>query len=161
MSLPAKHERFAHLVAEGDSPVEAYRKLYPDETNEAVKASNLYKDLNVRARVAEIRDEVNTRSVLVLTRKRELLRQMAEGIIPTKVTNGAQGVSETFDRLLAIQMDAKLAGEFEDVLKIGDSNLKLQFTVGSRGHANLDPETIEAQLVEGPIAALPDTTAVE
>ena len=152
--LSAKHERFAHLVAEGETHLDAYNKVFPGDINPKGKAHKLSQDLEVMAKIAEIRDEVNSRSVLVLTRKRELLRQMGEGMIPTKVTNGAQGVSETFDRLAAIQLDAKLAGEFEDVLRIGDNNLRLQFTVGGRGSATVDPEVIEAQIIQP--AALPE-----
>jgi len=155
-AMSPKDERFCFLVAEGDNNTEACRKVWPDEENPERKGNLLAGTTPIRIRIAEIRDEVNSRSVLALTRKRELLRQMAEGIIPTKVTNGAQGVTETFDRLLAIQTDAKLAGEFEDKVRLsGDSNLKLQFTVGSRGKQSLDPEMIEAQVIETPLLTEP------
>ena len=138
------HEKFAHLIAEqGDSATAAYAKVNPKAKNPDGYASTLSKRPDINARIAEIREEVLTRSVLALTRKRELLRQMGEGIVPTKIINRANGVEEVYDKLAAIQLDAKLAGELDDRLKISqDNNLSLTFTVRDRESRAIDGDGV-------------------
>jgi hypothetical protein len=140
----ATHEKFAHLIAEsGDTATAAYAKINPKAKNPDGYASTLARRADINARIAEIREEVLTRSVLALTRKRELLRQMGEGIVPTKVINRANGVEEVYDKLAAIALDAKLAGEMDDRLKISqDNNLSLTFTVRDRESRTIDGEGV-------------------
>jgi hypothetical protein len=82
-----------------------------------------------------------------LSRKREVLRQMAEGMIPTKTFNKDTG--ETYDALAALLADAKIAGEFApEKLQINSANdLKLLFNVPHR-------DVIDAEVVTVPQEAL-------
>jgi hypothetical protein len=138
------HERFCQLIAEtGDTPAVAYGKVNPTAKAPKVYASNLIKRADVMERIAEIRTEVATRSVAVIGRKRELLRLMIEGAVPTKVINRANGVEETYDKLAAIALDAKLAGELTDQVKLsGNSELKLNFTVRDRDSRSIDGDGV-------------------
>jgi hypothetical protein len=134
------HERFCSLIAEtGDTAAVAYGKVNPTAKAPKVYASNLMKRTDIISRIAEIRTEVATRSVAVIGRKRELLRLMIEGAVPTKVVNRANGVEETYDKLAAIALDAKLAGELSDNIHLtANSELKLNFTVRDRDSKTLD-----------------------
>jgi len=134
-ALPnARHEKFAQLVCDGKTYTESYKLLYPNNSAPNQSGYNLYHDPRIKARVEELREEVALRSVMTMSRKREILRQMAEGMIPTSVYNKDSG--ETFDALQALLADAKLAGEFApDKLKIEGTNLKVLFEVPRRDEA--------------------------
>jgi hypothetical protein len=134
------HERFCSLIAEtGDTAAVAYGKVNPTAKAPKVYASSLMKRTDIISRIAEIRTEVATRSVAVIGRKREILRLMIEGAVPTKVVNRANGVEETYDKLAAIALDAKLAGELSDNINLtASSDLKLNFTVRDRDSKTLD-----------------------
>jgi len=97
--------------------------------------------------VLEFSEEVALRAVMDLSRKREVLRQMAEGMIPTKMFNKDTG--ETYDALAALLADAKIAGEFApEKLQINSaSDLKLLFNVPHR-------DVIDAEVVTVPQEAL-------
>lgn len=138
------HERFCQLIAEtGDTPAIAYAKVNPTAKAPKQYASSLIRRADVMERIAEIRTEVATRSVAVIGRKRELLRLMIEGAVPTKVVNRANGVEETYDKLAAIALDAKLAGELTDQVKLsGNSELKLNFTVRDRDSRAIDGDGV-------------------
>jgi hypothetical protein len=144
------HERVAQLVASGKTGFEAWRLLRPFDKNPSASAYAVTKRPDVKARVNEIREEVAMRSVLDISRKRELLRQMAEGIIPTSVYNRESG--ETYDCLKALLADAKLAGEFApEKLDLSGGQLKVLFEIPRRevaDHPVIDA-TPAAQLVEG------------
>lgn len=142
------HERFAWLVAEGDTQTDAYKKLMPHVNAPHVLGHKVYHRPEVKSRIAEIRQEVATRSVLSISRKREILRQMTEGQFPTKVIRNKRGdIVAIFDRLAAMQMDAKLAGEFApERHEIVASNLKLTFKIQGRNTAPKD--VIDAEIVE-------------
>ena len=100
------HERFAWLVAEGESHTEAYRKLMPHAGAPHVLGHKVYHRPEVLSRISEIREEVATRSILAISRKREILRQMVEGTFPTKVVRNHQGqLMAVFDRLAAMDME--------------------------------------------------------
>jgi hypothetical protein len=110
-----KHERYARLICQGLTHVDAYRKCYPDQSPASVNAGSvaLWANLDVKARVAEIQDMVASEYAMSLGEKRDTLRRMALGEIPTKVIRKHDGkVEAVFDRLSAMQMDAKLGGEF-------------------------------------------------
>lgn len=156
------HERFCQLVAEtGDTAAAAYAKVNPTSKVPKVYACNLMKRQDIIQRIVEIRTEVATRSVAVIGRKRELLRLMIEGIVPTKVVNRANGVEETFDKLAALTLDAKLAGELSDQVHLtANSELKLNFTVRDRNSKTIDGEGVmDAVLIPDAeeLTALPDS----
>ena len=131
------HERFARLLTQGLTQVEAFRKCYPDQKPESVKtnASKLANQLDVKARVAEIKEFVDTQYAMALGEKRDLLRRMIEGQVPTKVIRKAGGqIDAIFDRLAALQMDSKIAGEFapEQHQVSAGPTLKLEFNMVGR-----------------------------
>jgi hypothetical protein len=134
-------EKFCHLVVAGKTYTEAYHTLYPNTTAPAQSGYNLYHKKEIQERCQEFREEVALRAVMDLSRKREVLRQMAEGMIPTKVFNKDTG--ETYDALAALLADAKIAGEFApEKLQIHSaSDLKLLFNVPHR-------DVIDADVVE-------------
>jgi hypothetical protein len=142
-----RYEKFCILIAGGKSPAEAYKILYPNNSYPHQSAYKLSRDPEVEARIAEVREEVALRSVMDLSRKREVLRQMAEGMIPTKTFNKDTG--ETYDALAALLADAKIAGEFApEKLQINSaSDLKLLFNVPHR-------DVIDAEVVTVPQEAL-------
>ena len=148
------HEKFAWLVAEGDNHTEAYKKLMPHAGAPHVLGHKVYHRPDVKSRISEIQEEVNTRSVMQVSRKRELLRQMAEGLIPTKVVrNKSGGIMAIFDRVAAMQMDAKLGGEFApERHELVGSNLKLVFKIKGR-NTKPDQEPIDAEIVEEEIGS--------
>lgn len=110
-----KHERYARLLSQGLTQKEAFIKCYPDQNPEYVKpnASRLANQLDVMARVAEIKEMVDSQYAMQLGEKRDLLRRMIDGLVPTKVVKKADGkIEAVFDRMAALQLDAKMAGEF-------------------------------------------------
>jgi hypothetical protein len=160
------HERFCSLIAEtGDTPAVAYGKVAPTAKTPKVYASTLIKRTDIISRIAEIRTEVATRSVAVIGRKRELLRLMIEGAIPTKVVNRASGVEETFDKLAAMALDAKLAGELSDQVHLtANSELKLNFTVRDRDSRTIDGNGVMDAVIipdANETLALPDANEPE
>lgn len=154
------HERFAWLIAEGDTQTDAYKKLMPHVSAPHVLGHKVYHRPEVKSRIAEIREEVATRSVLTISRKREILRQMVEGQFPTKVIRNKKGdIVAIFDRIAALQMDAKLAGEFTERHEIIANNLKLTFKIQGRNTRPEDVIDIDAQPVEDATQhALPEPT---
>ena len=143
------HERFCWLVAEGLDRQAAYAQLAPHAKNPGQIGYQLYKRTEIKERIAEIQLEVNCRSLMAIDNKRDLLRQMIEGTVPTKVVKRADGKLEaTFDRLGALMADAKLAGELADnVQPDAGSDVKLTFEVYHRNHPNPPREWMEAIVV--------------
>jgi len=142
----ARHEKFCHLIAAGKTYTEAYRILYPNNSAPNQSGYNLLnKTAGVKERIEEFREEVALRAVMDLSRKREVLRQMAEGMIPTKVYNKETG--ETFDALAALLADAKIAGEFApEKLQINSaSDLKLLFNVPHRDVIDAEVVTVSQE----------------
>jgi len=140
----ARHEKFCHLIAAGKTYTEAYRILYPNNSAPNQSGYNLLnKTPGVKERIEEFREEVALRAVMDLSQKREVLRQMALGMTPTKTYNKDTG--ETFDALAALLADAKIAGEFApDKLQINSAqDLKLLFNVPHR-------DVIDAEVVQLP-----------
>jgi hypothetical protein len=141
------HEKFSWLIAEGDNATDAYRKINPHVNAPHVLGHKVYHRPEVKSRIAEIREEINTRSILATSRKREILRQMVEGAMPTKVVrNHRNQLMAVFDRLAAMDMDARLAGEYQPQRhELDISDLKLTFKIKSR---NTNPsEAMEAEIV--------------
>jgi hypothetical protein len=138
-----RYEKFAILIADGKTPAEAYKILYPANKYPHQSSYKLSREPEVEARISEFREEVALRAVMDLSQKREVLRQMALGMTPTKTFNKDTG--ETFDCLAALLADAKIAGEFApEKLQINSaSDLKLLFNVPHR-------DVVDAELVTLP-----------
>ena len=147
--------------------VDAYRKCYPDQSPTSVNAHahELAKKMDVKSRVAEIKEMVDSQFAMTLGEKRDILRRMIEGQIPTKVIRKADGkIDAIFDRMAALQMDAKIGGEFApDQLQIQSQGptLKLDFQVLGR-NTRLSPamEAEWKQMKAGPeVRELPEAPA--
>lgn len=142
------HERFAWLIAEGMDRKAAYSKLCPHVADPATMGYKLYHRLDVKGRIAEIQCEVHSRALMGIDEKRDLLRQMIEGTIPTKVNKRKGGAVEAvFDMLGALIADAKMAGEFDGAAAVQESEVKLEFEVYHRNHPNPPREWLERELV--------------
>lgn len=160
----AKHERFARLLVQGVTPTEAVAKVYPEATRKscAEMASRLKKSMEISSRVAEMREIVDSQFALDLGAKRDTLRRMIAGEIPTKVIRRTNGkVEAIFDRLEALKTDAKIAGEMagDNVLNINSGpTLKLDFHVLGR-NTSMTP-ALEAEwqeLIDPKPRELPET----
>lgn len=142
------HERFAHLIAEGIGCGEAYRKLNPHVVDPNAQGCRTAARKDVKVRVAEIQTEVHSRAVMGLDAKRDLLRQMIEGTAPTKIVRKSDGkVEATYDRLLALQMDAKISGELEGRQQVDTGVLNLTFKMYGRDDKLAPRDWIDAELV--------------
>jgi len=131
------HERFAWLIAEGMDRKAAYTKLCPHVADPATMGYKLYHRLDVKGRIAEIQCEVHSRALMGIDEKRDLLRQMIEGTIPTKVNKRRDGgVEAVFDLLGALVADAKMAGEFDGTAAVQEPEIKMEFEVYHRNHPN-------------------------
>lgn len=129
------HERFAWLIAEGMDRKAAYAKLAPHVSDPATLGYKLYYRADVKSRISEIQCEVQSRALMAIDQKRDLLRQMIEGTIPTKVNKRKDGTVEAvFDMLGALIADAKMAGEFDGTAVAKEPEIKLEFEVYPRNH---------------------------
>ena len=143
------HERFARLLSQGMTQRDAYATCVPECKSPESYGCRVYARREVRERVAELKSVVDQQFAMLLGEKRDLLRRMALGEIPTKVSRRPGGkVEATFDRLAALQLDAKLAGEFapEQVVLEAGPSLKLEFDVLSRDRPLT--RVLEAELVD-------------
>jgi len=105
-----RHERFAQIIGSGESGAAAYQTCYGTHGASAeAAASRLLRNGKVRERVTELQSAAATAAVLTLERKRQLLADIAEG---------RQQQAKISDRLRAIELDAKLAGEFHEKLDV-------------------------------------------
>jgi len=139
----AEHERFARLLSQGLNQTEAFLKIRPNvQRNSApVTACHWAARPDVKTRLAEIREVVDSQFAMLIGEKRDMLRRMALGEVPTKINRKANGqVEATFDRLAALQADAKLGGEYapeQHVITTGPT-LKLEFNMVGR-NTNMTP----------------------
>ena len=149
------HERFAWLIADGMERKAAYLKLCPHVSDPGTLGYKLYRRLDVKGRVAEIQSEVHSRALMAIDEKRDRLRQMIEGLIPTKITKRRDGTVEAvFDMLGALAADAKMAGEFDGTAAAKEPEIKLEFEMYHRNHPNpprewLNRELVMPEVVEG------------
>jgi hypothetical protein len=159
----SRHERVARLLSQGLTKVEAFKRVFPENKFPAGAASNLCNRIDVQTRLAEIREIIDSQFAMELGAKRDTLRRMIAGEIPTKVVRRTNGKLEAiFDRLAALNTDARLAGEFAPEQLTIDSGptLKLEFNMIGR-NTKLTPameaEWQELNREEPVPVALPDT----
>jgi hypothetical protein len=110
----------------------------PEAKNPDVFASQTLKCHGVKERISEIREIVDSQYAMLIGEKRDVLRRMALGELPTKVIRKANGkIEAVYDRLGAIITDAKLAGEFaaEKVAVDIGPTVKLDFKPAYRNTA--------------------------
>lgn len=109
------HERFAQLITQGESPTSSYRILVPDAKNHNTLGSRLWNRRDIRIRVSEINEEILVQTAMSISKKRQILCDQILGLIPTKVSVLSDGSRlEIYDRLRAIMMDSRLAGELDN-----------------------------------------------
>ena len=72
----------------------AYAKLCPHVADPATLGYKLYRRLDVKCRISEIQSEVHSRALMGIDEKRDRLRQMIDGEIPTKVIRRKDGSEE-------------------------------------------------------------------
>ena len=144
------HERFAWLIAEGMDRKAAYAKLCPHVADPATLGYKLYRRLDVKSRISEIQSEVHSRALMGIDEKRDRLRQMIDGEIPTKVIRRKDGSEEfVYDMLGALIADAKMAGEFDGSKSAEkDPGLSVTFRVLRRNHPIPPREWLERDVVE-------------
>ena len=143
------HERFAWLIAEGMDRKAAYAKICPLVTDPATLGCKLYRRPEVKSRISEIQAQVDSRALMAIDEKRDLLRQMIEGTVPTKVSRRKDGsVEVVYDRLGALIADAKMAGEFDCVIAKDQEPVSgMTFEMYHRNHPNPPREWLERKLV--------------
>jgi len=122
-----RHERFAQLVAKGDSGGAAYRAIYGAKgASSHAAASRLLRIAKVSARIADIQRAAVGDSVMSLLEKRQFLALIVRTPIGQIDENSplcqwfrrTTGRRPTFsirmpDKLQAIMLDARLAGELK------------------------------------------------
>lgn len=129
-NLHARHRQFAELVANGESPPRAYERVGFSARGASAQtgASRLLAQPYVRDYLKKIQADVVEKSkfaaVLSIIEKREFLAAVVRGAIGAvdeksplcqslKVTNQGRSIKMP-DKLRAIELDAKLAGELKE-----------------------------------------------
>lgn len=153
-----KHERFALLIAKGESAGAAYQKVYHSkkatcETN----GPQLLRNAQVKARVRELQEKAEDETVMSLLERRRFLARVVrtpiglideqsdlcheftshweggrrgklkQGHLPEGNETGEEEVEvvkiKAHDKLKAIELDSKLAGDFKEKVlhEMGDS----------------------------------------
>lgn len=123
-----KHERFAQLVATGKALGPAYREVYGDIRGARQAGSRLLSDVDIKQRVAEIQSKSEGKAVLTIAEKREFLRRVV--VTPIGQVDEESDLCQSAeysdtgrkfkmpDKLKAIELDAKLAGEFTEKVEV-------------------------------------------
>ncbi len=123
MNLSGPQRKFVEGIVSGKERAKAYMEAYPNcsEASARSKASRLVTNGNIEAEIARLRGKAENRAgsaVLTLAVKRKFLH----GVV---VENEDE---RTCDRLKALELDAKLAGEFTpDKLEV---DVKFTVTIG-------------------------------
>ena len=130
----------------------AFQKLMPHAADPAAQGCVLYRRPDVKTRIAEIQTEVNSRAVMALDEKRDILRQMIEGTVPTKIIRKADGkVEAIFDRLQALITDAKVNGEFApEKVELNSAPISLTFEMYGRNDRIAPKAWLDAEFAEEP-----------
>jgi phage terminase small subunit len=116
--LNSRQERFCEFVAAGESHTDAYIKAGFKTTKSAARraAARLLTNVDILKRIEELRKPVTRKMLSARDHKREMLYLIMED----KTEN-------IMARLKAIEIDAKLSGQFEPdrtELKVGNSTLQ-------------------------------------
>lgn len=98
-----RQQRFCEFVVAGDSQTDAYVKAGWKVTRADARchAARLITNDSIKAHIAVLRKPQTKKAILTKDRKRELMHEIAES-----------KSEKTQDRLRAIELDAKLNGEF-------------------------------------------------
>lgn len=117
--LTAKQEKFVNCIIEGMSQADAYRSAYNTSrmTDKTVheSASKLMADPKIYARVAELREQLSSKSIMTAQQRMEWLTEL--------INNELAG---TTDRLRAIDIMNKMQGEY--VQKV-EANVQQEVTI--------------------------------
>jgi len=120
-----KHEMFAQAIAKGESGSAAYSKVYGVSEKSATEAaSRLSRNVKVRARVRELQEKAADETVLALRKKRVYLWRVVmtpiDDVVGTDLHQGYtnSGAPIMPDKLRAIELDSKLAGDFMEKVEV-------------------------------------------
>ena len=150
-------ERFCLFVAQGRLPTQAYRMSWGATKNADALSANVMKRRHVQARIAELQEEIARRAIsdaiLSAKERRELLAQTARSVgRREKATHG--------ERIRALELDAKLAGDLTDRVQVsGEIDLRACFVaLGGTvdGAIPVAPVHEEPRTLTGPAVAPPD-----
>lgn len=104
----ARHEAFARGVALLKPDVDAYREAFGCKQSTAeANATRMRERSEVSARILEIQAASATATTLTMQRRREIAREIADS-----------PQAKNSDRLNAIVIDAKLAGEYNEKVQV-------------------------------------------
>lgn len=116
--LKPKHQKFVEAIASGSSGSNAYKAAYPGTSDRVarVNASRLLARADVKEELSKLQKDLRAETVLSLIGKREFL---------CAVVLSKDGRVKMSDKLRAIELDAKLAGELREQVthEAGDSLL--------------------------------------
>ncbi len=105
-----RHEKFAQLIATGEAASVAYKKVYKAKVSVAdTNGPRLLGNARVKERVRELQGKAEAKTVLTIEEKREFLRRVV-----VEDYSGAGSEIKMPDKLRAIELDAKLAGELTE-----------------------------------------------
>lgn len=133
MPLSARQEKFCVEYAKSANATESYRKAgYKAKNDNVAKsaASRLLSNVDVKARIAELADEVRKQSIMDIAEIQELLSSIARGEIKEDqivVEGCGDGISQAVnckreaqlkDRIKAAETLAKMRGGFDNTINI-------------------------------------------
>ena len=150
----SKHERFAQLVAQGESYTQAYKQVYDTASIKTAecKSSLLVRNVKVAERLMELKEQFAKKSFLTFERKRALLLEMAEGKIPTKTIRSRGGDKEFeqdhYDRAKALELDAKLTGEFQEKQEVAVNWNFIQNNIIQQVNHKEAPAALDIEVIE-------------
>jgi len=136
-----KHEKFAQIVASGESAGAAYRKVYHAKASTCeTEGPAILRKPQVRKRVEEIQSKAEDKTVMTLIERRRFLADVVRTPISEVTEESALAQSYEFitlpgdyerqlhklkvpDKLKAIELDSRLAGDFKDKLEVSADGL--------------------------------------
>jgi hypothetical protein len=99
-----RHEAFAQAVAEGETAIGAYRKIYQGNANTAKKAAYRIKARpEVKARITELRQQIHDARFAGIERNRYLANLVRHG--------SEDSAAHVAGKIKAVELHARLAGE--------------------------------------------------
>jgi hypothetical protein len=130
--MNTRQQRFAEMVASGTTAKDAHRAIYGTDGHAAeANGSRLLKNPEVAADVARIRAAAQSAATMTLREKREFLARVVRATPADAIADPALGAEVTelpgggrrvkmLDKLKAIELDSRLAGDFSQGATVGD-----------------------------------------
>lgn len=123
----SRWEKFAQLVADGNSVADAYREVYKTKASSSRAASaRLLANVSVRARVDYLKNENAKAFALSREEKRKMLADIARGAENVVFTKHGERRSPDYRaRISAIQEDNKMTGDSAENVNIGGDGITI------------------------------------